>query len=130
MQQFQLQVNCGIIMLLPLKWVLPLPPATALRTPSQGHSENQFLINLTPLVSKGIRDELDPLNFSLVTSPESAQKESGGTRRLSFFPQCDFEGSAGVDILRQDISKTIKELNRRFYALVPRGLNKELKKKG
>lgn len=99
-QLFSLQVDFGFM--LSLKWVPTADNgiADAISRPSR-----ESVIRLKPLAFQQLWAALGPFNFDLMASSESAQRDPGSNDRLPFFSQHDCEGSSGVNVLAQDVSR-------------------------
>lgn len=98
-QLFDLQVE--YIFLLSLKWIptAEIAVADAISRPSR-----EAIIRITPPAFREVWDTLGPFNVDLMTCTASALRPPESDHSLPFFSQYDCAGSAGTDVLAQDVS--------------------------
>lgn len=100
-QLFELQVEYGFMS--SLKWV---PTAANGVADAISRPSRESIIRLKADDFEILWDALGPFNIDLMASTASAQRVPGGsTEALPFFSQYGCEGSSGVDVLSQDVSK-------------------------
>ena len=99
-QLFDLQVAYGFM--LSLKWI---PTAANGVADAISRPSRESIIRLTPDAFRVLWDTLGPFNIDLMASTASAQRPPGDTETLPFFSLYDCEGSSGVDVLSQDVSR-------------------------
>ena len=102
---FELQVAHGFW--LTLRWVPSAENAVADNTTRPGRQET---VCLKPAAFERLRQFFGDFTVDLVASSENAQykveRGTGAKCRLPFFSRYSCEGTAGVDVLRQDVAVT------------------------
>ena len=99
-QLFDIQVEYGF--LLTLKWI---PTAANGVADAISRPSRESIIGLQPDAFRRVWDEWGPFSIDLMASTASAQRIPQSTETLPFFSQYDCEGSLGVDVLAQDVSR-------------------------
>ena len=62
------------------------------------------IIRIAPVAFKALYDEMSPLNVDLMACAASVLRSPVSGEALPFFSQYDCAGSAGTDVLAQDVS--------------------------
>ena len=98
-QLFALQVEHGFM--LSLKWTPTAENgvADAISRPSRG-----TIIRIAPAAFRALWDEMGPFNIDLMVCTASVLRSPVSGEALPFFSQYDCAGSAGTDVLAQDVS--------------------------
>lgn len=97
-QMFRLQVDYGF--LLSLKWI---PTADNVVADAISRPSRDTIIRLGRDAFLALFSQLGPFNIDLMACTASAQRSPQG-RPLRFFSQYSCAGTAGVDVLAQDVS--------------------------
>eukprot|EP00752_Nemacystus_decipiens_P016750 g14988.t1 len=97
-QMFRLQVDYGF--LLSLKWV---PTAENVVADAISRPSRDTIIRLKREVFLALYERLGPFNIDLMACAASVQSSPRGLP-LRFFSQCSCVGTAGADVLAQDVS--------------------------
>ena len=97
-QLFALQVEHGFM--LSLKWTPTAENgvADAISRPSRG-----TIIRIAPAAFRALWDEMGPFNIDLMVCTASVLRSPVSGEALPFFSQYDCAGSAGTDVLAQDV---------------------------
>ena len=98
-QLFALQVEHGFM--LSLKWI---PTAENEVVDAISRPSWDTIIPIAPVAFKALYDEMSPLNVDLMACAASVLRSPVSGEALPFFSQYDCAGSAGTDVLAQDVS--------------------------